>query len=122
MPTEPHIPTLAEVARRAGEIVDPGGENGDVERFVVAFEDRDEPISAIEDLPGETNAMLERGAEPPTPEVVLAAAVTTYLGFRRDEVGDADEIEILRLAVRSEFQGRPPDDVAAWLREAGVEV
>jgi hypothetical protein len=51
----------------------------------------------------------------------MAAAVTTYLGFRRDHV-DADDVEVLRLAARSEFHGEPPADVAQWLEERGVDV
>jgi hypothetical protein len=93
-----------------------------MERFMLDFEDRDEPISAIGDLPGEMRTAVERGAEGPIdPAVTMAAAVVTYLGFRRDEVQD-DHVEILRLTVRSEFHGHPPDDVAAWLDERGVSV
>ena len=51
----------------------------------------------------------------------MAAAVTTYLGFRRDEF-DRDDLEILQLAARSEFHGDPPADVAGWLEERGVAV
>ena len=122
MPSQPHPPTLAEVVRRAVEVCEPDGASGDMERFMLDFEDRDEPISAIEDLPGEMRAAVERGAEGPIdPAVTMAAAVATYLGFRRDEVQE-DHVEILRLTVRSEFHGHPPDDVAAWLEERGVNV
>jgi hypothetical protein len=122
MPTEPLQPTLSEVVRRAVEICEPNGLSGDMERFMLEFEDRDEPISSVEDLPAEMNAALERGAEGVVdPGLRMAAAVTTYLGFRRDEISD-DDVEILRLAVRSEFHGQPPGDVAAWLQERGVVV
>ncbi len=123
MPTEPHTPTLAEVVRRAVEIVDPDGVSGDLERYLLGFEDRDEPISAVEDLQAVAfDAAVREGAEEPVdPAVTMAAAVTTYLGYRRDEV-DADDLEILRLAARSEFHGDPPGDVAQWLEERGVEV
>ena len=86
--TEPQPPTLSEVVRRAVEIVDPEGISGDVERFFLHFEDRDEPISAIEDIQAEAfDAATKMGAEDPAdPSVTMAAAVTTYLGFRRDEV------------------------------------
>jgi hypothetical protein len=122
MPTEPHSPTLSEVVRRAVEICEPDGASGDMERFMLQFEDRDEPISAVADLQAEMFDAVKRGAEGDVdPAVTMAAAVATYLGFRRDEVQD-DHVEILRLAVRSEFHGRPPDDVAAWLDERGVSV
>ena len=119
---QPHAPTLSEVVRRAVEIVDPEGISGDVERYLLHFEDRDEPISAIEDIQAEAfDAASKMGAEDPVdPSVTMAAAVTTYLGFRRDEVED-DDLDILVLAARAEFHGRPPADIASWLEERGVE-
>jgi len=91
-----------------------------MELFMLQFEDRDEPIRSVEDLPGEMNAALERGAEGVIdPGLRMAAAITTYLGFRRDEITD-DDVEIMRLAARAEWQGHVPDDVARWLREQGI--
>jgi hypothetical protein len=49
----------------------------------------------------------------------MAAAVATYLGFRRDEA-DEDREELLTLAARAEFNGNPPAPVARWLEEQGV--
>ncbi len=121
MPTEPHSPTLSEVVRRAVEIVDPDGTSGDVERYLLAFEDRDEPISAVEDIQAVAFDAVRQGAEDPVdPAVWMAAAVTTYLGFRRDELSGDDE-EILRLAARAEYHGHPPPEVENWLEERGVE-
>ena len=51
----------------------------------------------------------------------LAAAVATYLAFRRDEI-DEEPGELLALAARAEFAGHPPDDVRALLAERGVEL
>jgi hypothetical protein len=52
----------------------------------------------------------------------MAAAVTTYLGFRRDEV-DEEREHLLRLAARAEFDGGdPPPEVVDWLAEEGVEL
>jgi hypothetical protein len=122
MPTEPHTPTLSEVVRRAVEIVEPDGVTGDMERFWLEFEDRDEPISAVDDLQTEVLDVARRGAEGVLdPGVWMAAAVTTYLGFRRDQVDDDDD-EVLRLAARAEFHGNPPPEVAEWLEERGVDV
>jgi hypothetical protein len=45
--------------------------------------------------------------------------VITYLRFRRDEV-DVSDPELLRLAARAEFNGKPPDYVAQWLAQQGV--
>jgi hypothetical protein len=49
----------------------------------------------------------------------MAAAVATYLAFRRDEVYD-DDADLLRLAARAEYGKHPPEEIAAWLQEAGV--
>jgi hypothetical protein len=120
MPTEPAPTTLSEVVRRAVEICEPDGLSGDMERFMLEFEDRDEPISSVEDLPGEMNTALERGAEGVVdPGLRMAAAITTYLGFRRDAITD-DDVEIMRLAARAEWEGHVPDDVARWLEEQGI--
>ena len=54
------------------------------------------------------------------PALTMAAAVTTYLGFKRRQL-ETDDADLLRLAARSEFDGHPPDAVADWLRERGVE-
>ena len=47
--------------------------------------------------------------------------MTTYLAFRAEEFSD-DRENILRLAARSEFDGRPPGHVAEWLESEGVAV
>jgi hypothetical protein len=44
-----------------------------------------------------------------------------YLAHRLDEVRD-DPDEILALAARSEFDGRPPAPVEEWLARNGIEV
>jgi hypothetical protein len=51
---------------------------------------------------------------------VMAQAVTLYLAHRLDEVDDDDD-EILRLAARSEFDGKPPEPVRSWLERNGIE-
>ncbi|MEA2148209.1 MAG: hypothetical protein QOD69_39, partial [Solirubrobacteraceae bacterium] len=53
--------------------------------------------------------------------VIMAAAVATYLAYRRDELDD-DPDEILRLAARAEFGRHVPQDVAGWLAARGVDV
>jgi hypothetical protein len=110
------VPRLSEVVRRAVDVCD-----GPDDLFV-RFEDRDEPITAIEDI--ETTMAEAVGALEPDetdPQLVMAAAVTVYLAHRRDEVGE-DPVDILRLAARAEFKGHPPAHVANWLEQAGVPV
>ena len=47
MPTEPHIPTLAEVVKAAVDAADPTGADELVTELLTRFEDRDEPASAV---------------------------------------------------------------------------
>ena len=118
----PSTPTLAEVVRRAAEACDPTGAEEGPWELVERLEDRDEPVTAFEDI---TEELAEaRGAVDPQdedPAVIMTVAVASYLAFRRDEMDSADD-ELLRLAARAEFDGNPPPPVSDWLRERGVEV
>jgi hypothetical protein len=115
MPTEPQAVTLAQIIHRAGEVVDPQGGDDDVSDLVVRFEDDDEPVTAVENV--EQRIAEAAGAIDPQQEsgpVQVAVAVATYLAFRRDQAGD-DPDELVRLAVRAEFDGKPPKPVTKWL-------
>jgi hypothetical protein len=119
MPTEPQPVTLAEVVRVAVETCDDGSPG--LEDVLARFEDDDEPIRAI----GDIEARLEERLGPPEldeddPAVTMARAVIVYLAHRRDEVGAAP-VELLRLAARAEYHGEPPEAVARWLIEQGVD-
>jgi hypothetical protein len=121
MPTEPAPLTLSQAVHRAVEVCDPAGTDADLADFLVRFEDADEPVAAIEDI--EQRLAEAAGALDPegdSPALQMAAAVATYLGFRRDEF-DEEPDELLRLAARAEFNGNPPAAVANWLEEQGVE-
>jgi len=122
MPTEPQPVTLFQLVRRAVEICDPDGADEDLAELLRRFEDADEPASAvvdgIEQRMAETVGVLDPQEEAPALQV--ASAVTVYLAHRRDELGDDPE-DILRMAVRAEFDGHPPANVANWLDEVGVE-
>src|SRR5215210_2372608 len=111
MPTEPHVPTVFEVARRAAEVCDPDDDDPAVGELLERFEDRDEPITALED----PETQLAEAA------ALMVVAVATYLAHRRDEMDDRRE-EILRLAARAEFSGEPPESVRDWLADEGVEI
>jgi hypothetical protein len=115
--------TLAQAVQRAAEAVDPTGEDPEVGELVAHLEDADEPITAVADLSDRVEE-VRRSIDPEgdLPAVTMAAAVTTYLRFRRDEVDEPRE-DLLRLAARAEFDGgEPPEDVADWLAVQGVEV
>jgi hypothetical protein len=120
MPTEPAPVTLSQVVRRAVEVCDPDGTDTDLADFFIRFEDADEPIAGLEDI--EQRMAEAAGALDPEgeiPSLQMAAAVATYLGFRRDQV-DEDPEELLLLAARAEFNGSPPPAVANWLEEQGI--
>jgi hypothetical protein len=123
MPTDPAPVTLAEVVHRAVVVVDPEG-NAGLEDLLARFEDDDEPLGpglaeiAAQRIAEESGA-LDPQAEDPA--VQLAAAVATYLAYRRDEV-DEEPQALLELAARAEFEGHPPAGVEELLAERGVEL
>ncbi|MGZ6672994.1 MAG: hypothetical protein ACXVFM_11650 [Solirubrobacteraceae bacterium] len=123
MPTDPEPVTLATVVHRAVVAVDPDGHAG-IEDLLERFEDDDEPLGSYGAEIAAQRIAEEAGKLDPEaedPAVQLAAAVATYLAFRRDEV-DEEPGELLALAARAEFDGDPPDDVRALLAERGVEL
>jgi hypothetical protein len=123
MPTDPEPVTLAQVVHRAVVVVDPEGHAG-LEDLLERFEDDDEPLDSTGAEIAAQRVAEEAGALDPQaedPGVQLAAAVATYLAFRRDEV-DAQPHELLTLAARAEFDGDPPAGVRELLAQRGVEL
>jgi hypothetical protein len=123
MPTDPEPVTLSQVIHRAVVVTDPEGDAG-LEDLLERFEDDDEPISPDTAPVAAQRIAEEAGALDPQaedPAVQLAAAVATYLAFRRDEV-DEEPRALLELAARAEFDGRPPADVSEMLAARGVEL
>ena len=108
--------SLSDLVRRASAIVDPNGADPAVSELVTRFGDDDEPVRGILDSLEER---LAWGADE-DPPVVMTQALVLYLAHRLDEYED-DPTELLQLAARSEFDGRPPEPVAAWLEEQGVQ-
>jgi hypothetical protein len=117
MATEPDLITLAELVRRAAAIVDPPGDDAAVEEYAVRYEDADQPVRTM--LDGLEERILW-GADEDAP-IVMAQAVTLYLAHRPEDVENTPE-HILLHAARSEFDGRPPDNVKSWLADQGVNV
>jgi hypothetical protein len=109
--------TLSELVRRATAIVDADGVDDAVTNFSARHEDDDVPVRGILDGLEER---ISWGVDE-DPSVVMAQAVVLYLAHRLDEVDD-DPDEILMLAARSEFDGRPPEPVEAWLERNGIQV
>ena len=115
MPTEPETLTLFEAARRAVDVVDPTDANDALASFEARFQDRDEPVTAIEQ-PDELFAEAAGSIDPDDPALQMAAAVAGYLSFRRDEVDQPPE-ELLQRAAKAEYHGAPPPEIERWLSE-----
>jgi hypothetical protein len=121
MPTDSEPVTLSQAVHRAVVVVDPEGDAG-LEDLLARFEDDDEPLGpdlaeiAAQRIAEEAGALDPQGEDP---AVQLAAAVATYLAFRRDEL-DEEPRELLALAARAEYDGQPPADVGALLADLGV--
>jgi hypothetical protein len=110
-------PTVSELVRRAVEISDPEGRDEALSRFEEQLEDDDEPVTAVDNLE-ERLAIAAEGADYDVedPPVAVATAVVLYLAAHGgEENADRDPYELMRLAVRAQWGGDPPDYVADWL-------
>ena len=115
--------TLSEIVHRAVQVVDPTGSEG-LDDFLERFEDADEPVSS--GLAPSAAQRIAEGAgaldpQQEDPAVQMAAAVATYLAFRRDAL-DEEPGALLELAARAEFDGSPPEPMRGWLAEQGIEL
>ena len=122
MPTEPQPVTLAQLVHRAAEITDPEGADDDVVQLAQRFEDADWPVSGILDSIEQRMAEAAGTLDPQedSPGLQMTTAVAVYLAHRRDEL-EEDPVHVLRMAARAEFDGNPPEHVAGWLQDAGIE-
>ena len=123
MPTDPEPVTLAEAVHRAVAVVDPEGHAG-LEDLLARFEDDDEPLDSTSAEIAEQRIAEETGKLDPQaedPAVQMAAAVATYLAYRRDEL-EEDPQRLLELAARAEFEAHPPEGVEDLLAERGVQL
>jgi hypothetical protein len=122
MPTEPRPVSLAEVVRRAAQIVDPDDDDAAVGDFELAFEDDDEPVRAIGDVEERVSDVLAR-LDPAVANgsLSMVGAITVYLSYRRDEL-HAHPSELIRLAARAEWEKDPPAVVRDWLGERDIRL
>jgi hypothetical protein len=123
VPTEPPPVTLAQIVRRAAEIVDPDDDDLIVGDYQQVFEDADEPVAGVLDDLQERVGTVLADLDPAVANgsLSMAGALTIYLSFRRDEL-DGDDGELIRLATRAEWDGKPPAAVEDWLRDRGIRV
>jgi hypothetical protein len=123
MPTDPEPVTLSAVVHRAVVVVDPDG-NAGLEDLLAHFEDDDEALGSHGAEIAAQRIIEEAGKLDPQaedPAVQLAAAVATYLVFRRDEI-DEEPRALLTLAARAEFHGEPPAGVGDLLAQRGAQL
>jgi hypothetical protein len=123
MPSNPEPVTLAEAVHRAVVVVDPDGHAG-LEDLLALFEDDDEPLDSTSAQIAEQRIAEEAGKLDPQaedPALQMAAAVATYLAYRRDEL-DEDPQKLLELAARAEFDAHPPTGVEDLLAGRGVQL
>ena len=123
MSMEPAPLTLTDAASRAVKAVNSLKADAGIGDFLERFEDADGPIGDAG--VAEQQIAEEVGALDPQAEdaaIQLAAAVTTYLVYRRDEASARDDKELIRLAARAEYDGAPPEPMAGWLAEVGIEL
>ena len=113
--------SLAQVVRRAAQIVDPDDEDALIGDFQQAFEDDDEPVAGIDDVQERVSEVLSQ-LDPAVNNgsLAVAGAVTVYLSFRRDELHE-DPRELIRLAARAEWNGQPPGAVTDWLDDHNLK-
>jgi hypothetical protein len=118
---EPRPVSLFDVVKRAADIVDPDDEDAIVGDFERAFEDDDEPVAGLEDVEDRVADVLSR-LDPAVNNgsLSMVGALTVYLSYRRDEL-NADPQELVRLAVRAEWNGEPPEAVTDWLDERNLK-
>jgi hypothetical protein len=83
-------------------VADPTAADDRVSELLTRFEDRDEPVTAVQDVEeqlAEAHGIIdpEGDSEP----LRNAVAVATYLAFRRDQL-NADPDELIRRAIAAE--------------------
>jgi hypothetical protein len=121
MPAEPEPVTVAQIVHRAVEVTDPEGANDALADLLERFEDDDEPVTAVQDFEEAVSVGVNSIGDPESdPELAMAQAVAVYLAHRRDELSE-DPVELLRLAVRAEFDGHPPAALQQWLRQQEID-
>jgi hypothetical protein len=117
MPRDRQLITVSALVRAAVAIVDPDGADPAVVEFETRYEDDDVPVRGVLDGLEERLAF---GADE-DPAVAVAQAVVLYLAHRLDEL-DGDPGELMHLAARAEWNGRPPEAVVEWLALQGIDV
>ncbi|MGZ4166751.1 MAG: hypothetical protein ACXVR1_18235 [Solirubrobacteraceae bacterium] len=116
---DPRPVSLFDVVKRAAQVVDPDDEDAIVGDFQRAFEDDDEPVAGLDVQERVADVLSQLDPAVNNGSLSVAAAITVYLSYRRDEVG-AEPRELIRLAARAEWDDDPPEAVVEWLDDHNV--
>ncbi|MGZ4242726.1 MAG: hypothetical protein ACXVSE_00390 [Solirubrobacteraceae bacterium] len=116
---DPRPVSLFDVVKRAAQVVDPDDEDAIVGDFQRAFEDDDEPVAGLDVQDRVADVLSQLDPAVNNGSLSVAAAITVYLSYRRDEVG-AEPRELIRLAARAEWDDDPPEAVVEWLDDHNV--
>ncbi len=122
MAPQPAPVTISDAVHRAVRVLDPTGNDQNLGELLERFEDDDQPVGVAHEA-GQRIAEGVGALDPQAEDaaIQLAGAVATYLCYRRDELSE-DGNALIRLAVRAEYDGHPPEPMKGWLAAAGVEV
>jgi hypothetical protein len=115
------IPTVSEVVREATAIADPDGVETAATALYDGFEDDDRPVTAAGRLTGELLSTV-RAIDPEEDEPAAWAAVAGAIWLATHPGGVDKGDHVLREGVRLVFDGKPPEPLARWLGERGVQV
>jgi len=114
------IPTVSEAVASAAALCDPAGHDLGVIAFLESYEDDDRPATAVEDLAGELGSAAGGiDSEGDSAAVDMTAATAFWLATNFDQSDDRERA--LREGARLAFGNNPPDHVAAWLAEEGIQ-
>jgi hypothetical protein len=113
--------TVSDVVRRALALVDPEGRDDIAPELLLAYEDDDRAVVGLgADLWEELRSTVE-GLDPEGDSGAAAATAATAAFLSTQPEGAPDDAATIREAVRVAWGEQPPDHVAAWLRDHGVE-
>jgi hypothetical protein len=121
MPPREILP-VSDVVLRAAAVVDPDGEDSEVQGLVLAYEDDDRPASPLPELEEELRSAVEAmDPDEDSPEARVAAALAIFYAGRPEAEHAAEDV--VPTAVRYFYRDDGiPDYVRSWLEDQGERI
>jgi len=113
--------TVSDVVRRAVALVDPEGHDDIAPELLIAYEDDDRAAVGLGGDLWEELRSTVKGLDPEGESGAAAVAAATAFFLATQPEGGPDDAATIREGVRVAWNGNPPDHVAAWLRDHGVD-